>query len=151
MLPENCAFLAFSQQQDCSYDRTAGLLHQRKCHSQIFSEHTIAFVSYHQTSGDSGANVKRLDVETKEKIATLQKEAQSKGPEVSITWPTVLRSCCRSHYSSMHTCGCRCDLSTSAHRCSSGTVSGFSFFNLELRCSLDLQYRYPSCRWLICF
>eukprot|EP00243_Klebsormidium_subtile_P002290 TRINITY_DN14497_c0_g1_i1.p1 TRINITY_DN14497_c0_g1~~TRINITY_DN14497_c0_g1_i1.p1 ORF type:complete len:110 (-),score=15.31 TRINITY_DN14497_c0_g1_i1:475-804(-) len=34
------------------------------------------------TSGDSGANVKRLDVETKEKIAILQKEAQSKGPEV---------------------------------------------------------------------
>jgi hypothetical protein len=41
------------------------------------------FFAYKQTSGDSGANVKRLDVETKEKIAQLQKDAQTKAPDVS--------------------------------------------------------------------
>jgi hypothetical protein len=55
--------------------------------------HQLTIVAYKQTSGDSGANVKRLDVETKEKIAQLQKDAQTKAPDVSFL--LLARMCMR--------------------------------------------------------
>lgn len=52
-----------------------------RIHSQ-FPYSSNGPICYFQSSGDSGANVKRLEQETAEKIAQLKQQAASISPEV---------------------------------------------------------------------